>query len=113
MTNDGRQLEYIEEQVGTFFLSWLPAIMESEQSINGISLIIALVKYNSAYLDEQVVHGFVKEVVSRMMRADTEDEILKCLQALNAVVAYSYLPTPAFSLYISALARIVSCPRLV
>ena len=95
-----------------FYLEWLPGILVSNQSINGINLTINLIKYNSAYLDETVVNGFVKEVIFRMLRSNTEEEIKQCLQVLDAVVAYSYLPSQSYQIYISALARIVSVPQL-
>lgn len=57
---EGKQLEYIDEYVGPFLLEWLPGLLTSPQSTDALSLIIILVKFNSAYLDEPVVTGYVK-----------------------------------------------------
>lgn len=57
---EGKQLEYIDEYVGPFLLDWLPGLLTSPQAADALNLIIVLVKFNSAYLDEPVVTGFVK-----------------------------------------------------
>lgn len=57
---EGKQLEYIDEYVGPFLLDWLPGLLSSPQAADALNLIIILVKFNSAYLDEPVVTGFVK-----------------------------------------------------
>lgn len=57
---EGKQVEYIDEYVGPFLLEWLPRLLTSPQSTDALNLIIVLVKFNSAYLDEPVVTGYVK-----------------------------------------------------
>lgn len=57
---EGKQLEYIDEYVGPFLLEWLPGLLASPQAADALNLIIVLVKFNSAYLDEPVVTGYVK-----------------------------------------------------
>lgn len=60
MIADGKQLEYIEEFVGPFLLEWLPGLLASPQAADALSLLVNLVKFNAAYLDEPVVTGYVK-----------------------------------------------------
>ncbi|XP_071526638.1 tuberin-like [Panulirus ornatus] len=57
---EGRHLEYIEEFVGSFLLDWLPAVLASPQTLDALHVIINLVKFNSAFLDEVVIMGYVK-----------------------------------------------------
>ncbi|XP_047476530.1 tuberin-like isoform X2 [Penaeus chinensis] len=109
---DGKQLEYIEEFVGPFLLEWLPGLLASPQAADALSLLVNLVKFNAAYLDEPVVTGYVKQVVVQLHRANGETEALQCLRVLDAVLAYSYLPSPALPTFIIALTRAVNVPQL-
>ncbi|XP_071526636.1 tuberin-like [Panulirus ornatus] len=109
---EGKQLEYIDEYVGPFLLEWLPGLLASAQAADALNLIIVLVKFNSAYLDEPVVTGYVKQVVTQLHRANNEAEALLCLRVLDAVLAYSYLPSSALPTFITALTRAVSVPQL-
>ncbi|XP_045114580.1 tuberin-like isoform X4 [Portunus trituberculatus] len=109
---EGKQLEYIDEYVGPFLLDWLPGLLASPQAADALNLIIVLVKFNSAYLDEPVVTGFVKQVVIQLHRASCEAEALLCLRVLDAVLAYSYLPSSALPTFITALTRAVNVPQL-
>lgn len=109
---EGKQLEYIDEYVGPFLLEWLPGLLASPQAADALNLIIILVKFNSAYLDEPVVTGFVKQVVLQLHRANSESEALLCLRVLDAVLAYSYLPSSALPSFITALTRAVGVPQL-
>ncbi|XP_042230186.1 tuberin-like isoform X2 [Homarus americanus] len=109
---EGKQLEYIDEYVGPFLLKWLPGLLASPQSADALNLIIVLVKFNSAYLDEPVVTGYVKEVVLQLHKAGSEAEALLCLRVLDAVLAYSYLPSSALPTFIAALTRAISVPQL-
>ncbi|XP_050694251.1 tuberin-like isoform X2 [Eriocheir sinensis] len=109
---EGKQLEYIDEYVGPFLLDWLPGLLSSPQAADALNLIIILVKFNSAYLDEPVVTGFVKQVVIQLHRASNEGEALLCLRVLDAVLAYSYLPSSALPTFITALTRAVNVPQL-
>lgn len=109
---EGKQLEYIDEYVGPFLLDWLPGLLASPQSADALNLIIVLVKFNSAYLDEPVVTGFVKQVVIQLHQARNEAEALLCLRVLDAVLAYSYLPSSALPTFITALTRAVNVPQL-
>ncbi|KAK4309742.1 hypothetical protein Pmani_018669 [Petrolisthes manimaculis] len=109
---EGKQLEYIDEYVGPFLLDWLPGLLSSPQAADVLNLIIILVKFNSAYLDEPVVTGFVKQVVIQLHRASIESEALLCLRVLDAVLAYSYLPSSALPTFITALTQAINVPQL-
>lgn len=56
----GKQLHNIEELAGPFFLKWLPIVLASPQATDALNLLVNLVKFNAAYLDEFVVTGYVK-----------------------------------------------------
>nr|XP_045602485.1 tuberin-like [Procambarus clarkii] len=109
---EGKQLEYIDEYVGPFLLEWLPGLLASPQAADALNLVITLVKFNSAYLDEPVVTGYVTQVVLQLHKAGSESEAFLCLRVLDAVLAYSYLPSSALPTFITALTRAVSMPEL-
>ncbi|XP_076040511.1 TSC complex subunit tuberin isoform X2 [Oratosquilla oratoria] len=112
VTGEGRYLEYIEEDVGPFLLKWLPAILATPQSKKALNLITNLIKFNAAYMDEPVVVGFVKQAVMQLNRVNGEVEAMLSLQVLDAVLAYSYLPSAALPTFITALTRAVNAPAL-
>lgn len=112
VVSDGKQLEYIEELAGPFLLEWLPFVLASPQATDALNLLVNLVKFNAAYLDETVVTGYVKQVVLQLLQAHNEAEALLCLRVLDAVLAYSYLPSPALPTFITALTRAVNVPQL-
>nr|XP_045602296.1 tuberin-like isoform X2 [Procambarus clarkii] len=108
----GKKIEHIEESVGMFLLEWLPAVLEMPQAVDGLNLVNTLVKFNSAFLDEPVVVGFVMRVVSRLLQARDEEEAVLCLQVLESIIAYSSLPSSALSHIIYALTRLVNVPQI-
>lgn len=49
-----------EFPAGPFLLEWMPAVANSDRLGEFLTLLIHVIKYNAAYLDEEVVAGLVK-----------------------------------------------------
>ena len=49
---------------GPFLLHWMPDVMKTDQLSSFLPIILNLVKYNAAYVDEDVMAGLVQSVPS-------------------------------------------------
>lgn len=59
-TNQQYLILFVLLQIGPFLLEWLPQLQAPAHILEFINLIINIVKFNAAYLDEEIVHGIVK-----------------------------------------------------
>lgn len=56
----GRNIEYLEEEIGPFMLEWIGEIATADRELDFLQVLENLIKYNAAYVDENVLHGFVQ-----------------------------------------------------
>ena len=76
LTENGKKVDYIEEIIGPFLLKWMPEVHQTGKYVytsilccviatlivrvsEYISLLINMVHYNAAYLDDVIVSGLV------------------------------------------------------
>ena len=78
LTENGKKVDYIEEIIGPFLLKWLPEVITTGRYVccthhlysavsllppirvsEYITLLVNMVHYNAAYLDDIVVSGLV------------------------------------------------------
>ena len=45
---------------GPFLLEWMPTIMTDDKQNEFFAMLINVIKFNAAYLDEEIVSGIVK-----------------------------------------------------
>jgi len=45
---------------GPFLLKWMPQVLQAGKTKEYLELIVNVIKFNAAYLDENVVSGIVK-----------------------------------------------------
>ena len=114
LTDTGREIQHIEEQMGIFLLHLLNLVSEadSEARAQVIALVSNMVRYNSAYLDQDVVAGLIVCLSRLATNSTTDQEILSCLDVLKAVVTYSYVPPEALFPFISCACQVVNLPSL-
>lgn len=60
LTTNGKELLYFEEEVGPFLLNWLPDITRADKLEEYLCMIDNLIKFNAAYVVEDVITGFIK-----------------------------------------------------
>lgn len=56
----GRNIEYLEEEIGPFLLEWIGEIVTADRELDFVNVLVNLIKYNAAYIDEHILHGFVQ-----------------------------------------------------
>lgn len=59
LIESGRNIEYLEEEIGPFMLEWIGEIVTADRELDFLQVLVNLIKYNAAYIDEHV-HGFVQ-----------------------------------------------------
>ncbi|KAK8393730.1 hypothetical protein O3P69_006795 [Scylla paramamosain] len=109
---DGRQMQYVEEEVGWILSRWMPRLLGTPLSMVVLQTTINLIKFHSAYIDDPVVSIYVSEAIRKMMSASEEQEALLCLTLVETVAAYRYLPVGALYTALIGLCRIVNVPHL-
>lgn len=60
LTDHGRDILYMEEEIGPFLLDWMAAVVEAGRSTDFLSILVNIIKYNAAYIEEDIVHGLVQ-----------------------------------------------------
>ncbi|XP_034830671.1 tuberin isoform X1 [Maniola hyperantus] len=107
LLNTGKDIKFLEEMIGPFLLDWLPQLRAPAHIVEFVNLIINIVKFNAAYLDEDIVHGIVNNACHLCVYSSDASVVQGCLSLLEAVVSYSILPRAALGTFVAALCRTV------
>ncbi|XP_050345802.1 tuberin isoform X6 [Nymphalis io] len=108
LTNTGKDIKCLEEQIGPFLIEWLPHIQAPGHIKDFVGLITNVVKFNAVYLDEEIVHGIVNNACHLCVYSADPGVVQGCLSLLEAVVSYSLLPRAALRTFVAALCRTVN-----
>ncbi|XP_046387021.1 tuberin [Ischnura elegans] len=105
LTENGKDIQYFEEEIAPFLLHWMPAIAGTPRTNDFLLVLVNLIKYNAAYVDEEVIVGLVESICFLCLRTNSKEVVLSCIQVLDAVVCYSTLPSDSLGTFICALCR--------
>ncbi|XP_060567265.1 tuberin-like isoform X2 [Ruditapes philippinarum] len=113
LSEQGKCLLEFEEEAGMFLLSWMPEVIVCRKICDFLPLLISVVKFNAAYLDEEVVSGIIKQTCVICNRPKVEDqvfddEIKLSLDLIASVLGYSYLPSDTLQDVVGSLCRMVN-----
>ncbi|XP_041134002.1 tuberin-like isoform X2 [Polyodon spathula] len=103
LTENGKDITYLEEDIAGFVLLWMDTGLTAEF----LRVLVNLVKFNSCYLDQnvsQMVHKIC--LMCNQTTASTDIEV--SLQVLDAVVCYNCLPSDSLLVFIITLCRTVN-----
>lgn len=103
LTENGKDITYLEEEIARFVLLW----MEIGLSSDFLHVLVNLVKFNSCYLDENV-SLMVQKICLLCNRTTSSTDIEVALQVLDAVVCYNCLPSDSLTVFIITLCRTVN-----
>ncbi|KAM5227476.1 tuberin isoform 6-T6 [Ctenodactylus gundi] len=107
LTDNGRHITYLEEELAEFVLQWMDVGLSSEFLL----VLVNLVKFNSCYLDEYIA-SMVHMICLLCIRTVSSVDIEVSLQVLDAVVCYNCLPAESLPLFIVTLCRTVNVKEL-
>jgi hypothetical protein len=60
LTENGKDILYFEEEVGPFLLHWMAAVIGVSRTKEFLSMLVNVIKFNAAYVDEDVISGLVQ-----------------------------------------------------
>ena len=60
LTDNGKDILYFEEEVGPFLLYWMPVVIGVARTKEFLSMLVNVIKFNAAYVDEDIISGLVQ-----------------------------------------------------
>uniref|UniRef100_A0A3P9K8F0 TSC complex subunit 2 n=1 Tax=Oryzias latipes TaxID=8090 RepID=A0A3P9K8F0_ORYLA len=103
LTENGKDIMYLEEDIARFVLLWMDIGLTSDF----LHVLVNLVKFNSCYLDQNV-SIMVQKICLLCNRTTSSTDIEVALQVLDAVVCYNCLPSDSLTIFIITLCRTVN-----
>ncbi|XP_070617082.1 LOW QUALITY PROTEIN: tuberin [Erythrolamprus reginae] len=98
LTDNGKHITYLEEELAEFVLQWMKVGLTSEFLL----VLINLVKFNSCYLDDYIA-DMVYMICALCIQTSSAIDIKVSLQVLDAVVCYNCLPSEILPMFIITL----------
>lgn len=110
LTENGKDILHFEERMGSFLLEWMPVVTggDVKRGADFLSLLVNVIKFNSAYIDENIVSGLIQNICHLCYYSNSQKVVLGCLEALDAIVCYSNLQPDSLETFIIALCRSVN-----
>ncbi|XP_054850623.1 tuberin isoform X2 [Eublepharis macularius] len=107
LTDNGKYITYLEEELAEFVLQWMDVGLTSEFLL----VLVNLVKFNSCYLDDYVA-DMVHIICLLCIQTSSAADIEVSLQVLDAVVCYNCLPSETLPVFIITLCRTINVKEL-
>ncbi|NXI35896.1 TSC2 protein, partial [Galbula dea] len=107
LTENGRYITYLEEELADFVLQWMDIGLSSEFLL----VLVNLVKFNSCYLEDYVA-DMVHKICLLCIQTSSSVDIEISLQVLDAVVCYNCLPSENLPVFIITLCRTINVKEL-
>ncbi|XP_015588565.1 tuberin [Cephus cinctus] len=110
LTENGKDIVHLEERIGPFLLEWMPAVTsgDGKRGAEFLSLLVNVIKFNSAYIDDDIISGFVQYICHLCYYSNSTEVVSGCLEALDCIVCYSNLQPDSLQTFIIALCRSVN-----
>uniref|UniRef100_A0A3P9MT67 Tuberin n=1 Tax=Poecilia reticulata TaxID=8081 RepID=A0A3P9MT67_POERE len=104
LTENGKDITYLEEDIARFVLLWMDIGLTSDF----LHVLVNLVKYNSCYLDQNVSSMLRCMLAMLIIVLVVFCCVQVALQVLDAVVCYNCLPSESLTVFIITLCRTVN-----
>ncbi|XP_070184862.1 tuberin-like isoform X2 [Littorina saxatilis] len=111
LSEDGKNLLEFEEETGPFLLKLMPDALTAGLITDFLELLINVIKFNAAYIDEDIISGLVQQTCMIQNRTRSDEDMKLCLQVMDAVICYSFLPSDSLQYMVAALCHIINNPR--
>ncbi|OCT64393.1 tuberin isoform X5 [Xenopus laevis] len=107
LTDNGREIAYLEEELAAFVLQW----MDIGLTPDFLMVLVNLVKFNSCYL-EHFIAPMVQMICLLCNRTTSPYDIEVSLKVLDAVVCYNCLPSESIPIFVITLCRTINVKEL-
>ena len=116
LTQKGQKVLHFEEEIGPLMQTLWPLVNDYQDSEKRgeiletyLQIVVNLIKFNSAYIDADVICSFIVAVSKICVNAQTvNDEITLCLNTLDAITCYNNVPKEGLFAYVCLLCRLVN-----
>ncbi len=108
MTDNGKDLLYLEESIGSFLLQFLPQVSQLQLLKQFLPFLLNVIKFNSAYVDGNMIGGVVSTLCGLAISSPDPEEILLIISVFDAIICYSNLPNESIVVFTSTLCRLVN-----
>ncbi|KAH0546382.1 tuberin [Cotesia glomerata] len=111
LTDNGKNIEPLEEKMGDFLLKWMPTVTSGDEKRGAefLSLLVNVIKFNSAYIDEDIVSGLIQTICHLCYYSNNKEVVSGCLDTLDTIVGYNInLQSKSLETFITALCRSVN-----
>lgn len=108
MTDNGKDIENMEGIIGAFLLHFLPKISQLQLMKDFLPFLLNVIKFNSAYVDANIVDGVVRNLCALVISSLDSGEILQIISVFEAIICYSNLPNESIVIFTSTLCRLVN-----
>ncbi len=111
MSNTGKDLLYMEDTIGLFLLHFLPRVSQSQLMAEFLPFLLNVIKFNSAYVDGNVIDGVVRclcDLAVKSLSEQDEQQTLVIVSVFDAIICYSNLPNESIVVFTSTLCRLVN-----
>lgn len=110
LTDNGKDIQNFEEEIGLFMLKWMDQIIEGHLTAPYLELFVNIIKFNTAYIDRDIVIGIVHRVCNDVCEKfqDDRDTFLQCLYVIETVIGYTVSPNEILPPCIIVLCKAVN-----
>ncbi|XP_046808220.1 tuberin-like [Lucilia cuprina] len=110
LTENGKDIKNLEEKIGRFMLQWLGAIHQANLLVPYLNMLVNLIKFNAAHLDNEIIIGIVTNACN--LSCSVSDEVIgiQCLSILEMVMSYTIFPSDPLPQFVFTLCRTVNIP---
>lgn len=94
LTQKGREIVHFEDEIGPLTQKlWVPICAGSGQEVTQIymQIVLNLLKFNSAYMDTDVVCSTIL-ALTKICQHGRKEEMKLCLNILDAIICYNHIP---------------------
>nr|CAB3248273.1 tuberin-like [Phallusia mammillata] len=89
LSDHGKQLEFLEDEISSYLVLWMDIVGHNKIYL---SLLLNVVKFNSAHLDEATIEGIVHHLCVHCSASTLVLEMESLLKVLDAIICYNSLP---------------------
>lgn len=109
LTNNGKDLSYIDTRVTSFLLSAISNQAKLRKvDRNVMALLANIIRYNFIVLDETIAVGLLRNTCSLCTVVSDEEDISSCLAVIDTFTRYGVVPVACLPLLVSVLCRTVN-----
>uniref|UniRef100_A0A8D8YNL1 Tuberin n=5 Tax=Cacopsylla melanoneura TaxID=428564 RepID=A0A8D8YNL1_9HEMI len=107
LTKNGIDILHFEEDIVKFMMNWMKEVVDNNQTTLFLGILVNIIKYNAAHIDEDVLSLLVLNVCFLVLYKD-QSLIPSCLDIFDAVVCYSTMSPEVLPNFIRTFCQLIN-----